>query len=340
MREQLKIPEEQLQACLRNEYGLDPARLEFLPRGKDYSAGLYRVLTGAGADYLVKVTSRPLYEPTFLVPRYLMEQGITAVVAPIPAKSRALWTKLADWTVIVYPFIEGDTSLTGMTNEQWQQVGSIFQQIHHVQLAPGGLPSLKSETFNPTVYAEWIHTFETEHLDSAPGQSPAGQALRAAWRVHQPTIHAGVLSLEKLGEVLRASSHRYVICHADLHGANLIRDRNGHVFVIDWDEVMLAPKERDFIFIRDPHAKAFWTGYGQRDIDWTALTYFCWERVVQDLTYNAENVCLRDDLAEQTKAEIAGFFNQTFAERKGNLAAALSAAAHLAREAASRESGR
>ena len=39
--------------------------------------------------------------------------------------------------------------------------------------------------------------------------------------------------------------------------ANLIRDRAGNVFVIDWDEVMLAPKERDFIFIREPQAAAY-----------------------------------------------------------------------------------
>jgi spectinomycin phosphotransferase len=37
----------------------------------------------------------------------------------------------------------------------------------------------------------------------------------------------------------------------------------GQVFVVDWDEVMLAPKERDFIFVRPPHADAFFQGYGK-----------------------------------------------------------------------------
>ena len=35
----------------------------------------------------------------------------------------------------------------------------------------------------------------------------------------------------------------------DLHPANLLRDDAGQVFVIDWDEVMLDPNERDFLFI-------------------------------------------------------------------------------------------
>ncbi len=57
-------------------------------------------------------------------------------------------------------------------------------------------------------------------------------------------------SLEKLAEVLQSRTLPYVISHADLHPANLLRDPLGHVFVIDWDEVMLAPKERDFIFVK------------------------------------------------------------------------------------------
>ncbi|MFL5586603.1 MAG: phosphotransferase family protein [Ktedonobacteraceae bacterium] len=41
-------------------------------------------------------------------------------------------------------------------------------------------------------------------------------------------------TLEKLAEVLKARPFPFVICHADLHAANLLRDRHGHVFVIDW----------------------------------------------------------------------------------------------------------
>ena len=153
MREQPKIPEEQLRACFQDQYDLYPVTLEFLPRGLDYNAGVYRVVSEQGTAYLLKVTSRPLYEPRCLVPRYLNDQGITSVVAPIPTRSGALWTKLVDWTLIVYPFIDGDTSLTGMTNEQWKEVGTIFQRIHQVMLPTFGFESLQKETFDPTEYA-------------------------------------------------------------------------------------------------------------------------------------------------------------------------------------------
>ena len=120
MREKPAIPDELLRTTLQDQYDLVPVTLEFLPMGLDYSAGVYRVVSEQGSAYLLKVTSRPLYEPGYLVPRYLNEQGITSVVAPIPSGSGGLWTQLEEWTVIVYPFIDGDTSWTGMTDEQWE----------------------------------------------------------------------------------------------------------------------------------------------------------------------------------------------------------------------------
>jgi spectinomycin phosphotransferase len=329
MRKPPNIAEEQLRACFQNQYDLIPVTLEFLPRGLDYNAGVYRMVSEQGTAYLLKVTSRPLYEPRCLVPRYLNDQGITSVVAPVPTRSGALWTQLEKWTVIVYPFIDGDTSFTGMTNEQWKEVGTIFKQIHQVMLPPEGFASLRKETFDPTEYTRWVRTFETQHLHSRHGGSGSSRALRADWLAHQSTIHTAVASLEKLAAELQSRTVPYVIAHADLHPANLLRDHAGHVFVIDWDEVMLAPKERDFIFVREPQAGAFFQGYGQREIDWMALTYYLWERVIQDVIEDAQNVCFKDDWAEETRADAARLFHEYFSEGS-TINAAYEASARLA----------
>src|SRR5260370_26616899 len=166
MRISPSIAKEQRRACVQDQYDLIRVTLEFLHLGLDYHAGVYRVVSQQGTAYLLKVTSRPLYEPRCLVPRYLNDQGITSVVAPVPTRSGALWTRVEEWTVIVYPFIDGDTSWTGMTNEQWKEVGTIFQRIHQVMLPPEGFESLRKETFDPTEYARWACAFEAHHLHS------------------------------------------------------------------------------------------------------------------------------------------------------------------------------
>ena len=281
-----------------------------------------------GVPYLLKVTSRPLYEPGFLVPRYLRDQGITSVVAPIPSKSHTLWIKLDDWTLIIYPFIDGDTSWTGMTNEQWKEVGNIFKRIHTIRMKPDDFSSLRKETFDPTEYVQWIRDFESQHLHVRNGESATEHVLRESWVQNQSIIHTAMTLLEKLAAVLQSQSFQHVICHADLHPANLIRE-DANVFVIDWDEVMLAPKERDFIFIKEPQADAFWEGYGKREINWLLLSYYLWERVVQDVIVNAQDVCFRDDLGEETKADIAKLFQDYMMDGENEVAAAYEASAHL-----------
>jgi spectinomycin phosphotransferase len=250
-------------------------------------------------------------------------------VAPLPTKSGTLWAKMGDWTMILYPFIEGDNSLTGMTSEQWRELGRVFKQIHRVPVPSGGLGSLRKETFDPTEYAQWISDFEAQHLHSHHDASAPERALLAEWQAQQSTIHKGVASMERLARALQNQSGPYVFCHADLHPHNLIRDDAGHVFVIDWDDVMLAPKERDFIFIREPQADAFWEGYGHPDIDWVALTYYRWERVVTDVIACAEDMFFKDDLGEETRADIAQLFQRIFLDDISTLHYVYTVAAHL-----------
>jgi spectinomycin phosphotransferase len=330
MREPPSIGEERLRTCLQDQYDLIPVVLEFLPLGHDYNAGVYHVVSMQDRTYLLKATSRVLYEPGCLVPAYLRNQGIMSIVAPVPTSSGALWARLEEWTVILYPWSSGECSLTGMTNTQWKEVGSIFHRIHQIRLPAFGFESLRKEHFDPSEYTQWIETFETQHLQEECSAGTSQRALCSSWKAHQPTIHTAVMTLEKLAVMLQSRTLPFVICHADLHARNLIRAPSGQVFVIDWDEVILAPKERDFIFIRKPHAEAFFQGYANAEIDWSLLTYYLWERVVQDLIYLAHNVWFRDGWTEESRAQVAQTFHESLGSGASNLRAAREASAHLA----------
>jgi len=336
MREKLSIPEDRLRSCLQEHYGLTPLSLEFLPLGLDTRSVVYRVMSENGAPNLLKARSGSFYEPSCLVPRYLNDQGIRSVVAPIFTKRHTLWASFEDWTVIVYPFLDGDTSWTGMSDEHWKEVGTAFKRIHQVAPLSHGFQSLRKETFDPTEYALRLRAFEIQHIDERRHDNVYERALRSSWTAHQGAIHAAVSSMEKLSRALQRRSGPYVLCHADLHPANLIRDRAGRVFVIDWDDVMLAPKERDFIYVSHPPADGsarqnippFFQGYGQTEIDWVALAYYRWERVVQDLIECARTVFLRDDLGEESKADAVRLFDTILVDGS-DIQAAHAAAAHI-----------
>jgi spectinomycin phosphotransferase len=238
--------------------------------------------------------------------------------------------------VIVYPFLDGDTSWTGMTDEHWKSVGTIFKRIHQTPAPPQSLQLLRKETFDPREYLRLMRDFEIRHIGKLHDGGVSERSLRSSWVARRSVIDTALTSLEKLAPALKIRSGPYVLCHADLHPANLIRNRTGQVFVIDWDDVMLAPKERDFIFVNElpkdgsmrQDLLPFFQGYGQTEIDWVALTYYHWERVVQDLIECAQIVFSRDDLSEETKADAVQMFDMIVAG-EGQVQAAYAAAAQI-----------
>jgi spectinomycin phosphotransferase len=79
---------ETLRACLRGGYGLAVAELAFLPLGYDSSAWVYRA-DGRRRHLFPQGPPGVTNAAGLLVPRYLQEQGIARVVAPLPTLGRA-----------------------------------------------------------------------------------------------------------------------------------------------------------------------------------------------------------------------------------------------------------
>ncbi len=78
---------------------------------------------------------------------------------------------------------------------------------------------------------------------------------------------------------LKKAALPYVLCHTDIHGGNLIRDPQGRLWLIDWENVMLAPKEADlFSFCEEEYAPLFCG-----DADERALRYYMLRRDLEDV---------------------------------------------------------
>lgn len=313
------LSDESLRHYLGEQYALNAATFELLSGGLDVNARVYRVMSEQGDVYLLKARQGPLYEPACRVPRYLRDQEITSVVAPLPTREQALWVTVDKWTLVLYPFTDGDSSWNpGMDDTYWRSLGAAFKQIHQVKPPAEGFQEVRKEAFELAEYRRGVRTIEAR-LAQFVGDRSFEQSLSKNWMAYQATIHAAMDSMEKLAGHLRQQTGPLVICHADLHTANIIRTSDGEVFIIDWDDVMLAPRERDFIFVGDAEATAppapFFQGYGETELDWRALTYYRLERVIQDLIECASQVLFRADLDEETKIDAARLFEAILLER-------------------------
>jgi spectinomycin phosphotransferase len=130
--------------ALRESYGLDITGIEFLPLGYDATAWVHRAHTADGQRYFLKVKSGAVTESSVTAPRYLKDQGIEQVVAPLLTRTRALWTVADRFTLILYPFVEGRTGMEiGMSDSQWTELGAVLKAIHSTNFR------VEQETFSP-----------------------------------------------------------------------------------------------------------------------------------------------------------------------------------------------
>ncbi len=317
MREPPKLAEGTLRTALEAHYGLVIATLQFLPLGCDSGSAVYRVQAADRAVYLLKARAGSGFrESSLAVPWYLRNQGVPHIAAPLPTTSRALWATADGFALSLYPFIDGRLAAdVGLSKEQWRTFGLVAKAIHSTRLPPDLLAIVPRETFTPS-RRNLIPDLERAIAKSAFAD-PQERELAAFWRSRRDEIRTLVDRADALGNSLRQSSLPLVLCHADLHTWNVLVDTSQEVWLIDWDETVLAPKERDLMFVvggigaklvKPDDLASFLQGYGKVTIDPCALAYYRYAWAVQDMAAYAERVLFTPDLSAESRQDAVNGF--------------------------------
>ncbi|MBK8025091.1 MAG: phosphotransferase [Chloroflexi bacterium] len=128
---------------------MDVDGLDFLPLGADRNTAVYRATEGQTA-YFVKLRWGDFDDITLLVPKLLHDSGVAQVIAPIVSRHGLLATALADFHLLLYPFVEGSDGFEcDLSAEQWAEVGRVLRQIHSIPMPAPVLERIPQETFSP-----------------------------------------------------------------------------------------------------------------------------------------------------------------------------------------------
>jgi spectinomycin phosphotransferase len=310
MRQSPNLPEQSLLACLRTHYDLPVISCRFLPIGYDLNAFVYQAVTAEGDAYFVKVRKGALHPPGLLVPRLLIERGIPNILAPLRTRTRALWCSLDACSLIVYPFIRGENArILGLSDSQWREFGTTLKAIHSGEIAALLHGQVPTETFS--IPSAPLVRDLLARIEGAGFDSPAAARLAAFWKDNTALIAHLLGRAQALGKRLQSVPFEYVLCHADIHAANILVSEDARIYLIDWDGPLLAPRERDLLFVvgsrigRPVEAREealFFEGYGAVPIDWTALAYYRYERAIEDMGQMGQRVFRDTDQSEEAKA--------------------------------------
>ncbi|HEX5991608.1 MAG TPA: phosphotransferase [Thermomicrobiales bacterium] len=308
-------------ACLNAEYGLRVSAIEFLPLGYDLSAAVYKVIAEDGRAYFLKIRFGQVREAGLLVPWALSNRGIRNVLAPLQTRSSALWGSCDGRSLILYPFIAGENAMAaGMTDEQWRDFGSTLQAVHSSGLAKEFRARLPVETFalpSGALVRRVLDLTDTMEFENA-----VAARFAAFWRENAARIRQILARAEELGRRLQSKAFDHVLCHADIHAANILVGDDGQIHLIDWDGPLIAPRERDLLFVvgsviarrvEPREEELFFAGYGPVEIDPEALVYYRYERIVEDFGEIGRSVLLDPSPSDQMRVQESQLAQSFFA---------------------------
>ncbi|MBS4168983.1 aminoglycoside phosphotransferase family protein [Parachlamydia sp. AcF125] len=277
--------------CLNTNYDIAVSKLIFLPLGADMNASVYKAETRDGTSYFVKLKCGHHYDISVTILALLQASGIQQIIPPIKAIDGELTQHINDFTLTVCPFVDGQNGFClNLTDEQWIALGKVLRQVHEFDVPPSIKDRIRKEAYSDK-WREAVRALDA-HIEGNPTGDETALKLWAFMKEHRAVIHRLVNRAESLSQKIQKRSPEFVLCHSDIHGGNVLIDGNSAIYIVDWDEPIMAPKERDLMFIGGGIANAwknlreeefFYKGYGKTEINRTILAYYRHERIVEDI---------------------------------------------------------
>lgn len=284
--------------CLRMCYGIEPLMLDPLLSGADLSATVFKAQIRNHPPYFIKVKHGHHHDTGVIITELLQNAGIQQIVPIVKTIDGQSTVRVGDSTIIVYPFVDGrDGFNRDLTDNQWVTLGKVMKQIHEMNVPPSIQEKIQRESYSPKWQQAVRGLYPLLELESI-GDSAASDLL-TFMKQHKATIHRLVDRAEQLAQKAQEQSSPLVLCHSDLHGGNILISEKSAIYIVDWDDPIMAPKERDLMFIgggvanvwnKLHESEKFYKGYGNAEINKTLLAYYRHERIVEDIAIYGQHL--------------------------------------------------
>jgi len=312
MLEEPAIDRRKIQTCLELEYGLHDSQIDFLPLGADLNTAAYRVESN-GSSYFVKLRIGFFDDLTVTVPKFLSEQGIQQIISPLISVSDNLWVNVEKYKLVLFPFIQGQNAYeTKLTETHWNEFGSALMKIHSARVPLEIESRIQRETFSPR-WREMVKTIVTNAQTGTYQETVAQQCAEFV-----TSKNSEILDIIKRAEILAINLNnqtmKFVVCHSDLHAGNILIGKDGRFYIVDWDTLSMAPRERDLMYIggglmnndRSPKEEEalFYQTYTLPKINKDAIAYYRFERIIQDIAAFCEQLLYSQDGGEDREQSL------------------------------------
>jgi spectinomycin phosphotransferase len=285
--------DDRLAAWVAEDFGLTLVSAVPVRFGADATAQLWRATTVDGARYAVKLSGGGT-AAGLVVPARLAGRGVPGIVAPRRTRDGQVYAPRDGRRLSVVPWVSDERAPAGdLRPAHWRGYGAVLAATHAAPIT-GDLAELPRE--DHTHAAVGAATRRTDRrLRAVDDRTADGWTRRVAtrWRAAADDVASLLDQVDRLGAELRGRPADLVLCHGDPHLGNLLLGSDGRVWLIDWDDAVLAPRERDLMFVlgggpafappTGVDEAAFLAGYGPVRPDPLRLAYHLGVRALDDM---------------------------------------------------------
>jgi spectinomycin phosphotransferase len=224
-----------------------------IPGPRQVVAETYIVDASTGKQYFCKIIDNPLLIPDIIQSLPVIEQmhqnGINKIGRPI-ASSKGLYFHIGNSLVVVYDFLH----VTQGTNYNLFTLGNMVAKVHAV--TPKITAVAPKESFEFPNQKFFNESFEAA-LKSQSADI-VSKELKKLLQLHEADVRRYLAEFFKIAQICKENRRPLVLTHGDIVN-NILVMAPDDIYIIDWDEMRLAPAERD-IFMNDENPE-FMAGY-------------------------------------------------------------------------------
>ncbi len=227
----------------------------------------------------------------------LVGLGLPEVPRPLPSLSGALHKPLGSDVVVVFEHV--DAPRADSTTLDQARIGDLIGRLHQQPRAP-----LAQESFDWPFDARWRSVLN--RAQTKPPTDDQSEALQHFLREHDAALRVAWRSFEQVTARCRAAYFEMVLTHGDWR-FNLLHGADDAIHLVDWDELLLAPPERDTWFATDDpdFLRGYRTVRGSYQPNELATAYYVHGRYFEDLMGMLAAVVEHDDPAGVRSSAVA-----------------------------------
>jgi spectinomycin phosphotransferase len=272
-------------------YGLNVKSLTPVEYGADSNAERFKLLDEKDNAYFVKV-SREVSGKNLMLLSYLSKALGGYIITPIENHNAELYTKCEDYFIVVFPFIEGKNGFEEtLTSIDMKTIGKIIKDLHLIDAAYlEDKFAIRRYSHNPVFRCRVRDMLKT--LRHTKTEDSLILELRDFINSVKAQLDDILYILDNLSDSIVDKDNILSLCHTDIHAGNILKTSDSKLYIVDWDQAAIGPKELDLLFfgggiaipVNDENeVRSFYSGYGDCSIDCKKLAFYRFARIIEDI---------------------------------------------------------